>query len=66
MKNDSWDSVFYTKEEFHRLYTITGGFNEDAITNHRVRQESESFSTFMDKAIATMISDHPDLVKKLK
>ena len=66
MKNDNWDSIFYTKEEFHQLYTITNGFNEDANTNHRVRKESESFAEFIDKGSDALIADHPELVERLK
>lgn len=66
MKNDSWDSIFYTEEEFHKLYVKTKGFNEDLNKNHRVRQESESFAEFMDKGSNALIADHPELVKNLK
>ena len=66
MKNDSWNSVLYTEQEFHQLYVTTKGFNEDVNRNHRVRQEPESFAAFIDKGSTALIADHPELVKKLK
>ncbi len=66
MKNDSWDSILYTEQEFHQLYVATKGFNEDVNKNHRVRPESESFAVFIDKGSDALIADHPELVKSLK
>lgn len=66
MENDNWDSILYTEKGFHQLYVTTKGFNEDVNKNHRVRQEPESFATFIDKGSNALIADHPELVKKLK
>lgn len=61
-----WDSILYTEQEFHELYVVSLGFNDDFNKNHRVRNESESFATFMDLGSDALIADHPELVNLLK
>lgn len=63
--NKKWESLFYTEEEFRRLYNETNGFNDDINRNHRVRPEGESFADFMDMGSDGLIQDHAELVRKL-
>lgn len=65
MNQNKWDTLFYTKEDFHQLYKASEGFNDDLNKNHRVRQEDETFALFIDKGSDALIADHPNLVKKL-
>lgn len=53
--DDAWEAFFEQ----------TNAFNDDLNKNHRVRQEDESFALFIDEGSDALISDHPNLVKKL-
>lgn len=59
------ESLFYTDEEIHNYYSLSDGFNDDINSNHRVRADGKSFSTFIDEGSDALIRDHKDLVKKL-
>lgn len=65
MEQENWDSLLYTKEDFHRLYVASDGFDDDLNKNHRVRQENETFALFIDEGSDALIADHPDLIKRL-
>lgn len=62
---DQWEALLYTKEEFHQLCEASKRFDDDLNKNHRVRQEDETFASFIDQGSDALIADHPNLVKKL-
>ncbi len=65
MDKKEWESLLYSDEEFHALYEISKGFNDDLNKNHRVRENNETFSAFIDEGSDALIEEHPILVKQL-
>lgn len=65
MTQTNWDSLMYSNEEFHTLYDISDGFNDDVNRNHRVRDNNTSFATFIDEGSSALIEEHLSLVKQL-
>ena len=65
MPYKSWEDMLYTQKEFANLYAVTKGFNDDIHHNHRVRDDGESFSAFVDSGSDALIQDSPDFVDSL-
>ena len=65
MNQENWNSLLYTEDGFHQLYEASSAFNDDLNKNHRVRQEDESFSLFIDEGSDALVAEHHNLVKKL-
>lgn len=61
----NWESLMYSNEEFHALYEISDGFNDDINKNHRVREDGEAFSKFIDEGSSALIAEHLSMVKQL-
>lgn len=57
--------LMYSDEEFHALYEISEGFNDDVNKNHRVREEGKAFSEFIDKGSSALIAENLSIVKQL-
>lgn len=64
MRNDL-ETLMYSDKEFHALYEISEGFNDDVNKNHRVREDGKAFSEFIDKGSSALISEHLSIVKQL-
>ena len=65
MKKENWESLLYSDTEFHTMYEVSDGFNDDINKNHRVREKNEAFSTFIDEGSTALINEHPSMVKRL-
>lgn len=56
---------FYTLTEFHRLYNISDGFDDDFNTNHRDRPSDESYFDYLRKGSAALVRAYPDFASDL-
>lgn len=65
MSKKELSSILYTNEEFHSLFCLSKGFNDDHNKNHRIREDNETFSDFIDSGSSSLIEEFPNLVKKL-
>ena len=65
MNQSGLEKLLYTDEEFHTLYNISGGFNDDVNKNHRVRGMDETFASFIDEGSTALINEHASLIEQL-
>lgn len=65
LKKENWEALMYSDEEFHTLYEVSEGFNDDINRNHRIRGKDEAFSTFIDEGSSALVEEHLAMVKRL-